>query len=174
MTPKKSPTAKYTGELLRPLVPPRIGLLMNEAQIAEKYAEIELERWKRMAILFDAHGVNQGDWQSLCFALAIAHVPGFKMAKGRAGAKTKWQDYDRAMLVLAVEQTGLSVTEATELLAKQEPWKSMVSHARGAKTLHDEYYRADQRMVRMARVAQAFDALSEEEKEAARKLSGGY
>jgi hypothetical protein len=164
----------YSGDLAKPLKPPVIGLLMDDDQIAKIGRDRFHEEARRMGLLFDAHNIRHGNWVALCFALAKAHVPGFKMAKGRAGAPKKWQDYDRAMLVLAIEETGLGVTEAARLLVKQEPWKSMTRATRGAKTLSDEYTRADARWVAMARDAKAFDSLPEEEKEAARNLSGGY
>lgn len=164
----------YTGDLAKPIEPPSIGLLMTDDQIAEIARALFQEEARRMVLLFDAHNIQNGDWRALCFALAKNHVPGFKMAKGRAGAPKKWHDYDRAMLVLAVEETGLGVTEATGLLVKREPWKSMVSHSRGAESLRDEFHRADKKWVSMARKAKAFDSLPEEENEAARNLSGGY
>lgn len=164
----------YSGDLAKPIEPPSIGLLMSDNQISDIGRALFQEEARRMALLFDAHNIRHGDWMALCFSLAKAHVPGFKIAKGRAGAPKKWQAYDRAMLVLAVEETGLDVTAATKILARQEPWKSMASHSRGAASLRDEYHRADRRMVVMAQAARAFDALPEEEKERARKLSEEY
>ncbi len=165
---------KYSGDLVKPIEPPVIGWLMQEEQIAEIERSIVQEKNRRMGLLFDAHNIERWNWMALCFAMAKTHVPGFRMAKGRAGRLKKWGDYERAILVLAVEETGQKIGDAAKLLVKQEPWKSMVKAARGAKTLSDEYTRADARWIALARKAKAFDALSEEEKESARNLSGGY
>ncbi|MBS0368052.1 MAG: hypothetical protein JSS57_02510 [Proteobacteria bacterium] len=165
---------RYKGDLAKPVEPPTIGPLMSGEEISGVAQAMVDEQYRRMVLLFDAHSVKPGDWEALCFALAKTHVPGFKVARGRAGRPQKWHDYDRAMLVLAVEETGLGVREAVQELAQQEPWKSMSSTTRGAETLRDECTRADKRWVAVAQAAKAFDALPDEEKEAARKLSGGY
>lgn len=165
---------EYLGDLKKPMAPPKIGLLASDEQISEIEDEIRRERYRRMIQLFDAHAIRRGDWEALCFSLADSYVPGFKLAKGRAGAPRKWGEYERAMLVLAVEKTGLDITEATKRLCKQEPWKGMVSHGRGSENLRDEYYRADARMVAIAKSAQAFDTPPDDEKESARNPSGEY
>jgi hypothetical protein len=153
---------KYKGDLLKPMEPPVIGLLMDDEDIA-KIAQAEVkEKYRRMILLFDAHSVEHGNWEGLCFALAESHIPGFKMAKGRAGRAKKWQEYDRAQLVLAVEETGLNITEATKLLATKEPWKTLISHSRGAAALRDEFTRADPRMVEVCRDAKKYGDLQRE------------
>jgi hypothetical protein len=168
-------TFKYSGDLIKPIEPPVIGILMTDAQISEDVRAIVIEEHaRRMDLLFDAHEIQRGNWMALCYAMAKAHIPGFRMAKARSGRAKKWGEYDRAMLVLAVEETGLKKRAAAKLLAKQEPWKSLVKATRGFETLKDEYTRADARWVAIAKAARAFDALSEEEKESARNLSVGY
>lgn len=131
--------------------------------------------------LFEAHGVEQGEWVHLCYALAAAHVPGFKLAKGRKGRPRKWNEHDRAALVVAIEETGLPIKEAAEMLARREPWESKVTATRGAETLRDEYTRADGPWVAMlrdarklARLALDMPDLPAEEKERARQILDGF
>ncbi len=151
---------KYSGDLSQPIPHQTIGLLAPETEKSELNNAITREKYRRMILLFDAHGVSYGDWENLCFALAESHVPGLKTAKGKSGRKQKWCDYDRAMLVIAVDKTGLeNISKATEELSQMEPWKSMLVATNGAATLRDEFHRADLRMVAVARDAEMYNAI---------------
>lgn len=157
---------KYSGELNQPIPHPKLGPLASDEALANANNAIHKERYRRMALLFDAHGVAHGNWEALCFSMADAHVAGFSIAKDRRGPKTKWDAMKRAELYLAVEETGLGITEATEQLAKQEPWAKEVKRVRGGQTLYDEYFRADMRNVELLRKSRAWSALPEEVKQA--------
>ena len=138
----------YKGDLASPIEPPKLTNPDSEWEKADAAEEIADQQLKRMFLLFGAHGISPGDWRGLCYALAEAHVPGFQVAKGRAGRPRKWSDLDRARLVIEVQQTELGATEATRLLAQQEPWRSMLPKTKtAARTLHNEYTRADPRWV---------------------------
>lgn len=153
---------KYTGDLSSPIPSPKFGLLMTDDETSNIAQSLVNEQYRRMRLLFDAHGVRHGDWEALCFALAENHVPGLKIAKAKAGRPKKWDDFKRAELAIAIEQivrTGKSITEATEELAVVEPWKSLVAHTRGAETLRDEYSRTDERHLQIYRNALAFALL---------------
>ncbi len=155
----------YPKELQRKLRRPRLGALATDDAWNEASKEIQHEVEKRMAMLFQCHDVQPGNWIALCYALARAHITGFQIADGFDGPREKWTDNVRAELVIAVEGTGLNnITRATELLATQEPWRGMVGETNGAERLRDEYNRADERWVEVFRSAQYFDALPEEEK----------
>ena len=158
---------KYTGDLAKRIEPPKIGLLMQQKEIEQSVHELIDEKWRRMDLLFTAYGIEKRDWIGLCFALAESHVPGLMMAKAPAGRTTKWKDYDRAQLVLAVEDTGLSIKEAVAVLAKREPWSSMIERTRGPETLRDQYTRADKRWVAVARDAKEFESLTKSKRGAA-------
>ena len=150
---------KYSGELNAPIPKPQIDLLASDAERAEVAKQLTTESYRRMTLLFDVHGVEHGNWEALCFALARAHVAGFKIARSSSGPKTKWDDITRAELVLAVESTGINnVSDATKQLAAQEPWCSIAKHG-GAKTLRDEYYRADNKWVQILKKAKAWESL---------------
>lgn len=145
-------TFKYEGDLNKPIPAPPYDAVKSASGRAE-IAQIlsDLQQWK-LSLLFDAHGVSQGDWQSLCLALAEAHVPGMQITRGRRGRPKKWDFFMRAQLFVAVERTGVSnITEATKLLAGVEPWRSLVAHTRGAATLRDEYARTDKGWIEMWR-----------------------
>lgn len=155
---------KYTGDLAKAIPRPALGLLMPPEQIATTLKEFKREKYRRMVQLFDAYEIAHGNWEQLCFSLAEAHVPGLRVGV-KPGKKTKWDDTLRAELVLAVEQTGIeNITSAIEKLAAIEPWKSLVSHTKGAETLRGEYNRRDPRWVELVRKARAYDALSGEER----------
>lgn len=165
---------EYKGDLLKPIRPSSLGLLSTSDDELDEQQRIEAERTRRMGLLFDAHGIRAGDWSRLCFALAEAHLPGFRIAKARSGRPAKWDDFDRALLFCTVMESGLPLKRATEKLVHEEPWKSKCKGTRGAKTLYDEYTRADPRMIALMKSAKAFDDLPEEEKERARNLSRSY
>jgi len=149
---------KYKGDLIKPMAPPIVGLLASDEDVLRIAKEQVKEEARRMRLLFEAHGIAEGDWVPLCYALARTHVAGFRMEKGRRGRPPKWGDLQRAELVLAVEGTGLeNIKQATEILAQQEPWQSMLVATRGAETLRDEYTRADPRWVNVLRDARAYD-----------------
>jgi hypothetical protein len=151
---------KYTGDLAKPISHPAIGLLMSEDKVTAVTRSVVDERWRRMGLLFDAYGIEHGNWIALSFALAEAHVPGCRVTSAKSGPKTKWDEITRAELWLAVESLGdMSITDATKYLASLEPWKSLLSHTRGAATLRDEYNRADLRWVNCLREAKSFRAL---------------
>jgi len=138
----------YKGDLAKPIEPPKLTDPNSEWERADAAEEIADQQQKRMFLLFAAHGIQRGGWRGLCYELAKAHVPGFQVAKGRAGRPQKWGEIERAELAIAVEATGLGVTEATKQLAKQEPWRSMLPQTKtAARTLRNEYTRADPRWV---------------------------
>lgn len=140
--------SKYLGDLTKHIPTPTYGLLATNEEIAEATKSIQHEKYRKMILLFDAHNVTHGDWESLCFALATTHVTGFKFAE-KKGVKTKWDMHLRAELVLAVEETGIkNISEATKNLAKIEPWKSLVT---GAERLREQYNRADAKWVNILR-----------------------
>lgn len=137
---------KYLGDLTKAIPTPAIGLLASNEEVAEATKAIQQEKYRKMILLFDAHNVVHGDWESLCFTLAEAHVTGFKFAE-KKGVKTKWDVLLRAELVLAVKETGIeNISEATRKLAKIEPWKSL---ATGGGRLREQYNRADARWVKI-------------------------
>lgn len=155
----------YPKELQRKLRRPRLGPFASDDAINKSSKEIQNEVAKRMAMLFQCHDVQPGNWMALCYALARTHITGFQIADGFDGPREKWTDIVRAELVIAVENTGLrNVVKATQLLATTEPWRAMVGESNGAERLRDEYNRADSRCVEVVRNAQLFDALPEEEK----------
>ena len=171
----------YKDDLASPIEPPVQGLLASEEDKAADRRMIGEERARKMDMLFGAHGIERGQWAQLCYALAFTHVPGFKLAKGRKGRPRKWSNYDRAALVVAVEETGLPIKEAAEQLARLAPWKSKVKATRGAATLRDEFTRADKRWVAMlrelrdsARLALDMPDLPAGEKERARQILNRY
>lgn len=155
----RRPKPAYPPELTKPIPAPMLGLLASDDQWAEAANNIVAEKWRRMGLLFDAHGVPNGDWVALCFAMAESHVTGFHVAKARPGRKEKWTALVRAELVLAVEATGLNVSQATLKLAIETPWRQMVGARNGASRLADEYSRADPRMVNLLRHARQLPSL---------------
>lgn len=165
--PKKP---KYPAELSRPITRPKLGLLASDEELQDAAIKITSERYRKMTMLFDAHRVPVGDWASLCFALAETQFAGFSVAQARSGRRTKWDINVRAELVIAVEETGLNITKATELLATQEPWSGMVGKDNGPQRLRDEYNRADKRWAMVLKDAIAYRALSDEEKSSQHEL----
>ncbi len=138
----------YAGDLAKPYRPKPIGLLASDEQKEASHKEVLSERSRRMGLLFDEHGVKHGDFESLCWKLAVEHVPGMSGAysAGR-GRPQKWGQFERALLAMCIGElctAGLSITDAVSGLAAVEPWKSMLGHSRGGAVLRDEYTRLDE------------------------------
>jgi hypothetical protein len=93
-------------------------------------------------------------WHALAMCLAVKHVPGFRIVPS-PGRKVKWTGRLRAELRLAVEKLLLeaklpakTVVWASDLLAKGEPWKSMVKGAsKPGEALRKQYTRANSESV---------------------------
>lgn len=153
-------TFKYEGELSTPIPLPPYRLWKSEANRKEIVESIVELQHRKMSLLFDVHGIQRGNWQSLCFALAESHVPGLRVVrKKRTGPVTKWDFFTRAELFIAVERTGIqNITEATKILAELEPWRSLVIRVRGAETLRDEYFRVDKGFIESWRKLHAIAA----------------
>lgn len=146
--------SKYLGDLTNAIPTPVIALLATDEEDAVAKQAIQREKYRKMVLLFDAHNVAHGDWESLCFALAEVHVTGFKF-KEKKGVKTRWDVLLRAELVLAVKETGIkNVSEATRQLSKIEPWKSL---ATGGDRLREQYNRADARWVKILCQARMYE-----------------
>ncbi|WP_204881714.1 hypothetical protein [Pseudomonas marincola] len=158
---------KYTGDLAKPYQPERLGPLASDELKESWRRKVFAEKKQRMGLLFDLYGFEVGDWEGLAWGLATDHVPGMKLGE-RSGRQKKWDDYTRAMLVLCVEETGLSVTNAAAFLAEQEPWKSFLGPSSGASRLRDEYHRQSDHKVQ-ALVRDACDAQGVTPVEFARK-----
>lgn len=134
-------TREYSGDLAEPIKLEPLPLLYTDVQFAawSKAHNAEVER--RMGLLFEAHGVMRGDFRGLAWSLAFDLLC-FRLAgTERRGRPKCWDEQTRLWLVLSIEEfkmEGLSVTKATKYLATVEPWRSMVTHANGARRLRDE------------------------------------
>lgn len=165
---------RYTGKLAKPMQDINelfeeagcfSGLGFNEEeklikkeQIARKHAEETVEKLKLLLDFYNITGAltEQLVWFDLSMCLAEAHVPGFKQ-KRKAGVKTKWDEYHKALLKLDVEDyqneekkagKNVSVTHALKVLAKKNYWKPFVKNTtKPVEALRRQYYKADDRLV---------------------------
>ena len=148
-------TRKYSGDLAKPIKLAPLGLLYTPEQYAARRKEHITELERRMGLLFEAHGVMAGDLNSLCWRLAL-DLPGFQLSSSKPlGRPKRWDEFTRVVLALCFEELralGFSITEAAQRLANEEPWRSMVRHADGAKRLIRESTREpDPRLLSMMR-----------------------
>jgi hypothetical protein len=107
--PPKRGGGIYKGSLAKPIirqapltfwgavVPKRIADYQKKRARHERAnaAAVERQILKKTALLFDHYGiVDKTDMRALAFALAVEHVPGFKVldpeAKPKRGRKLKW------------------------------------------------------------------------------------
>jgi hypothetical protein len=134
-------TRIYSGDLAKPIKLDSLPLLYTPEQYEARSKAYIAELERRMGLLCEAHGVKTGDWRNLCWRLAF-DLSCFQLAEvERRGRTALWTSFTRLILVLSIEELqelGLSVTKATQRLANEEPWRSMVSHANGARRLRDE------------------------------------
>jgi hypothetical protein len=112
---------RYLGELPIPIIrpaaptfegavtPARVEEFWRDYENHEREAErfIEQKLLQKMTLLCEHHGIgDQQDMSALALALAIAHVPGFKIVpetKTRKGRKRKWDGSQLLELLKAVE-----------------------------------------------------------------------
>jgi hypothetical protein len=129
---------------------PAIGILTTEADIENDRRKIETELrdaiFSRIAALFRHYSIDDRDelgaWK-LAFALAYAHVPGFKKQQGRArrvGAPRTWTPARYMELYAAVSRkiaAGASISRACYHLRKEPAYRGM-----SAATLERRYHMA--------------------------------
>lgn len=144
---------KYTGTLNKPIVSKPIGLLSFDESYQAELERIDGERAEKLPELFEAHGVEPGNWYRLSVALALEHVPGFKVIKP-AGRPTEWEEFDKAEFRLDVDAfiinsgNTLPVTEAIQRARRLDAWKSKTEAMKPA-ALRKHYDMADMRMVKL-------------------------
>ncbi|MDD0812986.1 hypothetical protein PSQ20_21805 [Curvibacter sp. RS43] len=149
---------KYENELNRPVVRRRIGLLSDPQVEAER---ISNEVFSKFPALFEAHGVEAGDWMTLAFELAKAHVPGFKVIDA-PGRPIEWSDVDRADFRIDVDAViayeGLSIAEAIKQAIRQPRWAEKTSPMTMA-ALRQQYKTADKRWIEVVKKARAWEKM---------------
>lgn len=150
---------KYTGTLVSPIVErmPDGGLLAGDAEFAKEAARVKVAQLEKLPALFEAHGVEVGDYQSLALALAETHVAGFKVVE-RAGAKVKWQVYELTQFKIAVDDLvasgeASSVTHAIDRVRRRPEWSGIIKKSATPSALRKQYDRADPMWVQMLRDA---------------------
>lgn len=159
----------YKGDLAKPMEPPVIGILATDKQISKVADKESDELVRRYELLFAHYAITFGDWQRLAMALAREHVPGFRYAQAKAGAKRTWHSLDRAELKVEIDEMikeaadpAKGVNWAAGILAsKPGRWKDLIRKhsANPAEVLRRAYYNADPRCVSMVRDARAYDEL---------------
>ena len=112
----------YNGALAKPImlrplptfwgavVPKRVAAHQKQRSRHERAnaAELQRQRSRKLALLFDHYGIaDKKDMSALAWALAVEHVPGFKVqfpeAKSKRGRKRKWHPDRLEELYLTVE-----------------------------------------------------------------------
>ncbi|MBP6119629.1 MAG: hypothetical protein WBP25_10150 [Giesbergeria sp.] len=154
---------KYKGQLNKPIVRKRMGLLATDEQLGEAASKSFNDMVQKLPLLADAHGVAEGDWFGLAFELARAHVPGFKVVEP-AGRPTEWSELDKAELRtdaddLIAARGVTRVTDAIGRVCKLERWAEKTKGMK-VSALSKHYYDADARWVRVVRDARAWNQLS--------------
>jgi hypothetical protein len=105
--PHKPTSKKYTGILAKPQKPwGPLSLLDTEEEIARRKKVDEDEFLKRLEAVLDHYGIarNAPDWvPCLLYSLLLAHVPGFRVARGR-GREPFWTVHRKVDLVFDVQR----------------------------------------------------------------------
>lgn len=168
---------KYSGRLSEPVVKARLGPLADDSAVQNESTRIAGELVKKMPLLFEAHGIEEGNYAALAMALATAHVPGFKIIQP-AGRPEEWTAADKAALRVdidllkaekAAEGRAITVRDAIKLVMQSETWKPRAAKAEGKdgklkiSSIEQHYYAARQQTkaaigwLEMATKAKAFD-----------------
>lgn len=151
---------KYQGALNRGIVERPIPLLGNPNDQDEYITQ---QRMAKLQLLLAAHNVEVGDWSGLAIALAVAHVPGFKVVQPR-GRKSVWQEYDRAELYLDVQKViedsggAMTIEEAIKRVCRLDRWLEILKPMMlGA--IVKQYHLADPRVVEAMRDAREYERI---------------
>lgn len=155
---------KYTGRLSKTIARKRIGILAGEDAYTAEAKRVTDEMFSKLPDLFQAHGVEDGNWVALSLALAKSHVPGFKVVDP-AGRRPEWDISHKAEFRLDVdtiiEKSGLpkpSVVEAIKLVCRLDAWAEKTKPMK-LTALEKHYYSADMRWVQVARDARAYESI---------------
>ena len=149
---------KYRGILAAPL--PRgyrsrpFGLLRSEKQQRAIKARQSREYAEKIAALYQHFNIPVGSVNLLVVKLAEElGIPAFREEQ-RSGAKSKWNDHTKAVLVVEVERRmrndeAHSPAWVAKRLAEQEPWKSFLqarerggASSNAAEALRRMYFKA--------------------------------
>jgi hypothetical protein len=139
---------------------------------ANQFFPPDLDR--RIAALYEVHGIEHGDDDALLFALVRTHVPGLTVERASRGPARTWNPKQRAALRIAVEEyiagKKASVTEACMHLAVRSPWKELLRSAmkratprtvkdqtREANAMRRQYALADDDWVKFVRDERALE-----------------
>jgi hypothetical protein len=102
----------------------------SRAYVQERNDAYEMALSQRVCALFVHYGIQDGDYPALAMALAQQHVPGFAIAKGSSGAKTKWDAFETALLRVHIDviqtERNKRFAEAARIAARSERWASKV------------------------------------------------
>ena len=149
---------KYDGELKKAVVRKRLGLLSDTNAEAER---ITVEVFSKLPALFDAHGVQPGDWMALAIELAKTHVPGFQV-NDPPGAPTKWCITEKAEFRIDVDSViadmHLSIPEAIKLVIRQPRWIEKTTPMTLV-ALEKQYKTTDMRWVKVIQDARAWEKM---------------
>ncbi|NCT97024.1 MAG: hypothetical protein GXD23_06605 [Comamonadaceae bacterium] len=148
----KSDTGRYSGVLSTPIAEKPsdysggTGLLPGKEQF-ERAKQLQWDRrFAKLPALFEAYGLAYGDWMALSLALAVEHVPGFRVVN-EAG-RPSIDELMLAEFALAVDlvrgRTSMKVDAALREVSQQDAWNKRLAAARLAKNpnaLRSHYYR---------------------------------
>jgi hypothetical protein len=154
---RKRRAPKYAGALAQPIYwedhykPRGLGQFIQEPDDAA----IRKRLVEKMRLLFELYKIDPSDeqrWQKLAMSLAIAHVPGLRLAnRPKPGRKPKTGLYDE--LVRDVEdvksRTGKSTNKAIAELLEEPKWRTYASHI-SSQSLEARYWEARRRQKKLA------------------------
>lgn len=152
---------KYTGTLNKRITRRRIGLLGGDDAVQAESNRINAEMVEKLPALFDAHGIEYGNWVRLALALAREHVPGFAVINP-PGRPTEWGLALKAEFRLDVDAIatakGLTVIEAIKLAIRLDAW-AIKTKPMDLRALEKHYYTADLRFVEIVKKARAYESI---------------
>jgi len=122
-----------SGPLSESLEPVYRDKCKDDADYRMKFQALQDKKDENLKLLLAHYNIPDvpGMYYMLSMRLAADFVPGLSLPKGR-GPRTKWTEARRAILVVEVERvmrgkgTGWGEQRAAKLLAKQEPWASLL------------------------------------------------
>lgn len=136
MATKDSPGVSFPSPDSR-----KLGLLMSEKEQQQQLDAWFEEDLQKLAMLCEHYKIPTGPEMYFVLSLTLARI--LFPAPRKRGAKTKWTNLNKAMLVVEIErliesaEASLSIEAAAQQLAQQDPWISFLDKKESGSVLPD-------------------------------------
>jgi hypothetical protein len=170
---RKRRAPNYTGALAQPIYPEDYYKVRGLGQAIQEpdIAAINKRAVEKLWLLFEHYKIDPSDeqsWQELAMSLALAHVPGLRLAnRPKPGRKPTWKAEPGDEWVRAVDdvksRTGKSTKKAIAELLEEPKWRTYTSQRNiSPQSLEARYWEARRRQKKLASLQKKLASLQED------------